>query len=103
MEDLIRVVIAESPRFPELRERTFDFGTLPVIAALRRYFQAENAAGAAHVDDPDVASAQFLGMIATVVFWPRLLHGNWSLSEEEELRVVDEAARTMVARYGARG
>jgi AcrR family transcriptional regulator len=103
MEDLIRVVIAESPRFPELRERTFDFGTLPVITALRRYFQAENAAGAAHVDDPDVASAQFLGMIATVVFWPRLLHGNWSLSEEEELRVVDEAARTMVARYGARG
>lgn len=97
--DLIRAVIAESPRFPELRERTFDFGTLPVLAALGRYFQAENAAGTADVDDPDVASAQFLGMIATVVFWPRLVHGNWSLSEETTLRVVDEAAKTIVARY----
>ena len=27
--DLIRAVIAESARFPELRQRTFDFGTLP--------------------------------------------------------------------------
>lgn len=101
MADLIRTVIAESPRFPELRERTFDFGTLPVLAALRRYFLAENAAGAANVDDPDVAAAQFLGMIATVIFWPRLVHGNWSLSDEETLQVVEDAARTMFARYGA--
>lgn len=101
MADLIRAIIAESPKFPELRERTFDFGTLPVLAALRRYFQAENAAGTAAVDDLDVAAAQFLGMIATVVFWPRLVHGDWSLSDEETLQVVDEAARTIIARYGA--
>jgi AcrR family transcriptional regulator len=100
MADLIRTVIAESPRFPELRERTFDFGTLPVLAALRRYFLAENAAGTANVDDPDVAATQFLGMIATVIFWPRLVHGNWSLSDEETLQVVEDAARTMFARYG---
>lgn len=102
MADLVRAVIAESPKFPELRERTFDFGTLPVLAALTRYFRAENAAGTADIADPDVAAAQFLGMIATVVFWPRLVHGNWSLSEEETFRVVDEAALTMVARYAQR-
>lgn len=101
MADLIRTLIAESPRFPELRERTFNFGTLPVLSALRRYFRAENAAGTSNVDDPDVAATQFLGMIATVVFWPRLVHGNWSLSEEETIQVVDEAARTIVARYAA--
>jgi TetR/AcrR family transcriptional regulator, regulator of autoinduction and epiphytic fitness len=102
MADLIRAVIAESPKFPELRERTFDFGTLPVLAALTRYFRAENAAGSADIADLDVAAAQFLGMIATVVFWPRLVHGNWSLSEAETFRVVDEAALTMVARYAKR-
>jgi TetR/AcrR family transcriptional regulator of autoinduction and epiphytic fitness len=102
MADLIRTLIAEAPRFPDLRERTFDFGTLPVLTALRRYLRAETDAGGATVDDPDVAAPQFLGMIATVVFWPRLVHGNWSLSEEETVRVVDEAARTIVARYGAR-
>lgn len=100
--ELIRTVIAESPRFPELRARTFDFGTLPVLAALGRYFRSETAAGTARVDDPDTAATQFLGMIATVVFWPRLVHVGWSLTDAEVDRVVDEAARTMVARYTMR-
>ncbi|MGH3704391.1 MAG: TetR/AcrR family transcriptional regulator [Agromyces sp.] len=99
MTDLMRVVIAESSRFPELRERTFDFGTLPVLSALRRYLQAVSTQGTANVNDLDVASAQFLGMIANVVFWPRLVHGNWALTDAERLRTVDEAARTIVARY----
>ncbi|MDQ2662005.1 MAG: TetR/AcrR family transcriptional regulator [Actinomycetota bacterium] len=102
MEHLIRVIIAESARFPELRQRTFDFGTLPVLRALRQYFQAANTEGTANVDDLDVAAAQFLGMIATVVFWPRLVHGNWSLTDEEKLRTVDEAAQTIAARYATR-
>jgi TetR/AcrR family transcriptional regulator, regulator of autoinduction and epiphytic fitness len=97
--DLIRAVIGESARFPELRQRTFDFGTLPVLRALRRYFQEANAQGSANIDDLDVAAAQFLGMIATVVFWPRLVHGDWSLTDEETLHTVDEAARTIAARY----
>jgi AcrR family transcriptional regulator len=101
MAELIRAVIAESARFPELRQRTFDFGTLPVLTALRQFFEAANAQGTAKVDDLDVAAPQFLGMIATVVFWPRLVHGDWSLTAEEVRHTVDEAARTIVARYAA--
>ncbi|MFJ4223563.1 TetR/AcrR family transcriptional regulator [Microbacterium sp. NPDC089695] len=99
MIGLMRTVIAESPRFPELRERTFDFGTLPVLAALGRYLRAEHAAGTADIADPDLASAQFLGMIASAVFWPRLMHGTWTMTEDERLRAVDEAARTIAARH----
>jgi TetR/AcrR family transcriptional regulator of autoinduction and epiphytic fitness len=36
------------------------------------------------------------------VFWPRLVHGNWSLTDDEKIRTVDEAARTIVARYATR-
>ncbi|EWS82152.1 TetR/AcrR family transcriptional regulator [Brachybacterium phenoliresistens] len=98
MISLMRAVIAESPTFPELRERTFDFGTLPVLAALGRYLRAEHAAGRADIEDPDLISAQFLGMIASAVFWPRLVHGTWTITEEEQRRVVEEAARTIAAR-----
>lgn len=101
VEGLMRTVIAEAPRFPELRERTFDFGTLPVLAALHRLLVAETTAGRASVDDPDTAASQFLGIIATVVFWPRLVHGDWSLTADEVARVVQEAAQTMIARYAA--
>ncbi|RBP61712.1 TetR family transcriptional regulator [Brevibacterium sanguinis] len=100
VEALMRTLIAESGRFPELRERTFDFGTLSVVAAVRRHFETESLRTGAQVGDLDIAATQFLGMIATVVFWPRLIHGGWSLSAGETERVVEEAARTIVARFG---
>jgi AcrR family transcriptional regulator len=96
---LMRTIIAELPRFPELQERTFDFGTLSVLRALRGYLREADTAGTAAIDDPEVAATQFLGMIASAVFWPRLVHGTWSLTEEEELRAIDEAATTITARY----
>lgn len=96
---LMRTIIAEGPRFPELRERTFDFGTLPVLRALRHYLSEADAAGTARIDDLEVAATQFLGMIASAVFWPRLVHGTWSITDKERLRAIDEAARTTTARY----
>lgn len=99
--DLIRLLIAEAPRFPELGERTFDFGTLPALDALGRYLRAEQDAGSVEVDSPEIAAAQFLGMIATAIFWPRLVHANWSIDEDETRRAVEEAVRTIVARYSA--
>jgi AcrR family transcriptional regulator len=99
MTELIRAVITESARFPELRNQTFDFGTLPVLRALRRFLEAADARGEADVDDFDVAAAQFLGIIANVVFWPRLVHVGWYLTEDEIRHTVVEAARTIVARY----
>lgn len=97
---LMRTLIAESPRFPELRERVFDFGTLPVLEALHNYLEAEGAAGDAEIDDLQLVSAQFLGMIASAIFWPRLVHGTWSISDDEQVRAIREAALTIAKRYG---
>ncbi|NUP50019.1 MAG: TetR/AcrR family transcriptional regulator [Catenulispora sp.] len=99
MVALIRTVIAESHKFPELRERTFGFGALPVLEALGRYLRDVHAAGTADIEDPDLVSTQFLGMIASAIFWPRLMHGTWSITEDEQRRVVDEAARTIATRF----
>ena len=98
--ELIRLVIAEAHRLPELRERTFDFGTIPALTALGRYLRAERDAGGVTPDAPDLAPAQFLGMIANAVFWPQLIHPTWSIVEEETSGAVEEAMRTIVARYG---
>lgn len=98
--DLIRLLIAEGHRFPELRERTFDFGTLPVLDALDRYLRAEQKAGAVKAGAPETAAVQLLGMIASATFWPRLVHAVWSIDEDETRRAVEEAVDTIVARYG---
>lgn len=71
MVDLMRTVIAESPKFPEVRERIFDFGTLLMLKSMGRYLRESHSAEIADIDDPDQVSAQFLGMIASTIFWPR--------------------------------
>ena len=99
--DLLRLVIAEGPRFPELRERTFDFGTLPTLAALGHYLRDEQDAGRLRMDSRETASAQFLGMIAGSIFWPRLVHPGWAIDDDEISFVLEEAVETFLARYAA--
>ncbi|MEV4282052.1 TetR/AcrR family transcriptional regulator [Actinoplanes xinjiangensis] len=100
MTDLFRIVIAELPRFPELARTHFSQGKLPYFASVRTYLVAERDAGAADIADPEMAATQFLGMISNHLFWPRLLLPDWTVTPARTTAVVEEAVRTMVARYG---
>ncbi|MGC4835064.1 TetR/AcrR family transcriptional regulator [Micromonospora vinacea] len=100
MTDLFRIVIAELPRFPELAKAHFAQGKLPYFESVRLYLQAERDARAADIADPEMAATQFLGMISNYLFWPRLLLPDWTVTPARTTAVVEEAVRTMVARYG---
>lgn len=99
MAALFRIVIAELPRFPELGETHFNRGKMPYFDSVRRYLDAENGAGTASLDDTEMATTQFLGMISNYVFWPRLLLLDYSPSATEMDEAVHEAVRTMISRY----
>lgn len=100
MTDLFRIVIAELPRFPELAKAHFAQGKLPYFESVRIYLLAERDAGAADIADPEIAATQFLGMISNYLFWPSLLLPDWTVTPTRTTAVVEEAVRTMVARYG---
>ncbi|MCX5230919.1 TetR/AcrR family transcriptional regulator [Streptomyces sp. NBC_00233] len=101
MADLFRIVIAELPRFPELAESQFNRGKMPYFDSVRRYLEAERAAGTVVLEDPELAATQFLGMISNFVFWPRMLLPRWSPDRAAVEHVVDEAVAMMEARYAA--
>ncbi|GGO77398.1 TetR/AcrR family transcriptional regulator [Nocardioides deserti] len=103
MTDLFRIVIAELPRFPELAHAQFSQGKLPYFESVRSYLLAEHEAGTVRVEDVDLAATQFLGMISNYVFWPALLVPSWEVSPERVAQVVDEAVRTITARYATQG
>jgi len=103
MTDLFRIVIAELPRFPELAKAHFSQGKLPYFESVRIYLLAERDAGAADIADPEMAATQFLGMISNYLFWPSLLLPGWTVTPDRTTAVVEEAVRTMVARYGTDG
>lgn len=64
---------------------------------------AEREAGQARIEDLDLATTQFLGMVSNYVFWPALLLPGWDVSAARAAEVVDEAVRTLTARYAVSG
>ncbi|MDO3683878.1 TetR/AcrR family transcriptional regulator [Micromonospora sp. C28ISP2-4] len=100
MTDLFRIVIAELPRFPELAKAHFSQGKLPYFESVRLYLLAERDAGSADIADAEMAATQFLGMISNYLFWPGLLLPDWTVTPARAAEIVEEAVRTMVARYG---
>jgi hypothetical protein len=76
---------------------------MPYFESVRGYLLAEHEAGTVRVEDVDLAATQFLGMISNYVFWPTLLVRGWEVSAERVAQVIDEAVRTMTARYAATG
>ncbi|WP_448190520.1 TetR/AcrR family transcriptional regulator [Azospirillum sp. sgz301742] len=98
LQALIRLVIAESARFPEITPIYFAAGKEPAVGRLSDWLAGEAAAGRLAVDNPTLAAQQFLGCIKEALFWPRLL-GLEPLYAPQI--VLDEAVATFLARYGA--
>jgi len=72
--DLFRVVLAESPTFPELGKAFWEAGPEVMKSFLSQYLSGLDRQGVLSVPDPDLAAFQFIGMVK----WPhhtRLLFG----------------------------
>lgn len=96
---LVRALIGEALRVPEMGRALEQRGHGPFLAAIRAYIESEQALGTLDVPDPGLAAEQFLGMISSVVFWPRMLNDDRRPAERKIKRTCEEAAATFLARY----
>lgn len=97
LQAMIRLVITEGGRFPEIASIYFAVGKEPAVGRLASWLAAEAASGRLPVDDPTLAAQQFLGSIKEVLFWPRLL----GLEPQQPAdRVIDRAVAGFLAVYG---
>ena len=72
--DLYRIVVAETPRFPELGRTLYETGPKRGIARLAAYLQRLTDRGLLDVREPDIAARQFFGMIRSDLYLRRLFH-----------------------------
>lgn len=100
MQAIYRLIVAETPRFPDLGRLLFDKAKGPFLTRLKQYLSLEKEAGVLAVDDEETAALQFLGLIAGRAFWPELLGPGCGGDEEAVHRIVDQATELMLARYG---
>jgi TetR/AcrR family transcriptional regulator, regulator of autoinduction and epiphytic fitness len=95
---LLRLVIAEQQRIPELAAEFQNVGKGPAVGLVERYFVEAVARRQLCVPDPLLAAQQFLGAVKESLFWPALI-GIATRADED---TVIEAATAMILRnYGA--
>ncbi|MGO9672674.1 MAG: TetR/AcrR family transcriptional regulator [Methylocella sp.] len=97
---LYRVVVAESPREPELGRIFYEQGPGRVIARLSDYLTQAAGRGELRVGDPDLAAKLFIGAVIAHHHMLRLVV-KAAFTEAEVLTHATEAVHLFMARYGA--
>lgn len=92
---LMRLIIAELPRFPELGLAFHTAGKGPAVAMLEHYLAAQHRMGRLAAPDPWLSAAQFLGAVKEGAYWPALL----GLPVGEDERVITAAVRGFLAAH----
>jgi len=99
-QQIFRICVAESERFPEIGQRFYDSGPKVMRAQMAIYFEQACARGELDIDDYALAADQF-GELCKADLWMRLLFGVIKdVSAAEIDHVVDSAVEIFLARYG---
>jgi TetR/AcrR family transcriptional regulator of autoinduction and epiphytic fitness len=93
---LMRLVIAEHQRFPELAQDYYE-GKGPVAGLLESYIAAQHARGVLDAPNPGLVASLFLGGIKEALYWPGLM--GLPLRHDEEA-VIATAVAALLRAYG---
>jgi AcrR family transcriptional regulator len=95
----LRLVIAEGRRFPDLTKTFFEVGKTQAMTAVRDYIGELARRGLLTLDDPDLASKQFLGLVDEPVLWGRVMGDPVELSQQDLDAVVEGAVAIFLGHY----
>lgn len=99
-QQIFRICVAESERFPELGRNFYDSGPAVMRAEMASYFAQACARNELIIEDYTLAADQF-GELCKADIWMRLIFGVIKdVSAADIDRVVDSAVETFLARYG---
>lgn len=99
-QQIFRMCVAESDRFPELGQRFYNSGPAVIRREMAHYFEQAETRGQLSIPDPLLAADQFAELCKADV-WTRLMFGvSKTVGEEELEHVVRNAVDTFMARYG---
>ncbi|MEL6807353.1 MAG: TetR/AcrR family transcriptional regulator [Pseudomonadota bacterium] len=99
-QQVFRICVAESDRFPEIGRAFYQSGPARMRAEMAEYFTGAMARGELRIDDLTLAADQF-GELCKADIWPRLMFGVIDQVTPADIdRVVDGAVETFMARYG---
>ncbi len=99
VQGLLRLVIAEHQRFPELTQDYLE-GKSQTYSLLNAYIAAQHARGSLDAPDPHMVAAQLLGGLKEMLFWPTML--GLPVTADPERVIADSVAALVRAHGGGR-
>ncbi|ALG71470.1 transcriptional regulator [Azospirillum thiophilum] len=99
VQGLLRLVIAEHQRFPELTQDYLE-GKSQTYSLLNAYITAQHARGSLNAPDPHMVAAQLLGGLKEMLFWPTML--GLPVTADPERVIADSVAALVRAHGGGR-
>jgi TetR/AcrR family transcriptional repressor of mexJK operon len=100
-QQMFRICVAESHRFPELGQRFYESGPNQLRHRMATLLSPYVERGALHIDDMDLAADQFGELCKSNLFVRCLCGVGTEVTEAEIDRVVTGAVEMFLARYGA--
>jgi TetR/AcrR family transcriptional regulator of autoinduction and epiphytic fitness len=100
IQGLLRLVIAEQQRIPELSAEFHGVGKGPAVGLVEQYFQTAHERGQLQVPEPLLAAQQFLGAVKESLFWPAMLGMTPSKTEDA---VINAATAMILHTYAHSG
>ncbi|CAK0762927.1 TetR/AcrR family transcriptional regulator, mexJK operon transcriptional repressor [Azospirillaceae bacterium] len=97
--ETFRMVVSESPRFPELGRAFYESGPAAILKHLADYFSLVHARGQLIVPEPMLAAEQFLGMIRGPVHLRALFCMEEKPVESEVVHILEGAIAAIMALY----
>jgi len=97
---IYRVVVAESPRFPELGRALYDNGPLRFRAALADWIAGQSANGRLCAPDPELAAEHLMGLLRTGPYVRATV--GIAANEAEIAAAAEAAAATFLRAFGTR-
>lgn len=99
---LLRAVVGETGRFPELAQAFYQAGPLLAVENLSLYLAEMNRKGVLSVDDPRFAASLFFGMLRGDLYVRQLLGAGPAPTAGDIERAVDEAVDVFLTAYARR-
>lgn len=97
---MFRTCLAESERFPEIGRNFYESGPMVMRAVMTDYFQKCCDRGELRIADLNLAADQFAELCKADLWLQTMFGIRQDVSEAEIARIVDQAVKTFMARYG---
>lgn len=98
----LRMVVAETPRFPDLKRMFSQCATSRIVGLITRLLRRLTERGLLDIHEPDLAALQWLGLLSQPLLWSQVIDLGYRPSRDDHEKLVGQSVDMFLGYYGVR-